>query len=291
MASYPQFNQNDYRNNYQPYAGAGANVATMPSVMRRVYLNMTLGLVVTAIVSLFCASQGFVYYMYTHSWVMWALIIAEFGLVIGINGAINKISAGVAHPPVLPFLGCQRPYALIDICGLHRRRACPHVLYHCRHLRRNEPLRIFHQPRPLQDGRHPYDVPHRPVYRHARQPLPQKLDYGLDCIYCRRAHFRRSYSMGYPAHTPDRSRDTRRNDRQGRRSRCPHPLSRLHQPLPLPSPFLRRQPRLKNETNRTEYNQDNRHLPKPQGKIACSLWICPHRQIQRQKRYRFPYRF
>lgn len=96
MASYPQFNQNDYRNNYQPYAGAGANVATMPSVMRRVYLNMTLGLVVTAIVSLFCASQGFVYYMYTHSWVMWALIIAEFGLVIGINGAINKISAGVA---------------------------------------------------------------------------------------------------------------------------------------------------------------------------------------------------
>ena len=98
MASYPQFNQNDYRNNYQPYAGAGANVATMPSVMRRVYLNMTLGLVVTAIVSLFCASQGFVYYMYTHSWVMWALIIAEFGLVIGINGAINKISTFFLKP-------------------------------------------------------------------------------------------------------------------------------------------------------------------------------------------------
>lgn len=71
-------------------------VAAMPSVMRRVYLNMTLGLIVTALVSLFCASKGFLYYMYTHSWVMWALIIAEFALVIGINGAINKISAGVA---------------------------------------------------------------------------------------------------------------------------------------------------------------------------------------------------
>lgn len=72
-------------------------VSTVSSVMKRVYFKMTLGLLVSAFVSLWASqSQAFWTLMYNHSWLMWGLLIAEVGIVIAITAAINKLSSPVA---------------------------------------------------------------------------------------------------------------------------------------------------------------------------------------------------
>ena len=48
-------------------------VSTVSSVMKRVYFKMTLGLLVSAFVSLWASqSQAFWTLMYNNSWLMWA---------------------------------------------------------------------------------------------------------------------------------------------------------------------------------------------------------------------------
>lgn len=67
------------------------------AVMKRVYVKMFLGLLVTAFVSLFCASSpGVISFFVSNSWTMWVLIAVELGLVFGISGAIRKLSSPVA---------------------------------------------------------------------------------------------------------------------------------------------------------------------------------------------------
>lgn len=67
------------------------------AVMKRVYIKMTLALVVTAFVSLLCAqSYGFLSFMATNSWAMWVLMLVEIGIVIGVSGAISRLSSLVA---------------------------------------------------------------------------------------------------------------------------------------------------------------------------------------------------
>lgn len=67
------------------------------AVMKRVYVKMTLALIVTAFVSLFCANSfAYLNFMVANRWAMWVLLIAEVGIVIGVSGALNRISAPVA---------------------------------------------------------------------------------------------------------------------------------------------------------------------------------------------------
>lgn len=66
---------------------------TVSSVMKRVYVRMTLALLVTAVTSLWAASLSFIF---QNSWSMWVLLIAEVGLVIAISGAINRLSSTAA---------------------------------------------------------------------------------------------------------------------------------------------------------------------------------------------------
>lgn len=67
------------------------------SVMKKVYVKMFLGLLVTAFTALFCTqSPGVINFFATNSWSMWVLIILEFGLVIGISSGINKLSSSTA---------------------------------------------------------------------------------------------------------------------------------------------------------------------------------------------------
>ena len=93
MSNYPpQFNQQAYN-----YAAQTSMVSRIRQIMKRVYVNMTLALVVTALVSMFCAnSYGYLSFFATHSWMMWVLIIAEFGIVIGVSSGINKLSTATA---------------------------------------------------------------------------------------------------------------------------------------------------------------------------------------------------
>lgn len=67
------------------------------SVMKKVYVKMFLGLLVTAFTSLYCSqSTSIIQFFASNSWSMWLLIILEFGLVIGISSGINKLSSGTA---------------------------------------------------------------------------------------------------------------------------------------------------------------------------------------------------
>lgn len=87
----------DYPYNMPQYGGVdyavGARVST---VMKGVYMRMTFGLLVTAIVALLGFSQGFLEFMLTHSIVYWGLFIAEIALVIAISARITKMQASTA---------------------------------------------------------------------------------------------------------------------------------------------------------------------------------------------------
>lgn len=91
-------------NNYPPYFNraqyeqqARSLDTRVSQVMKRVYFKMFLGLLVTAFVALWCqTSPAVINFFITNSWSMWLLIIAELGLVIGITGAINRLSGAAA---------------------------------------------------------------------------------------------------------------------------------------------------------------------------------------------------
>ena len=66
-------------------------------VMKRVYVKMFLALLVTSFVAwIIGTSHQFLYFMVTHSWGYWGLMLAELGMVIAISAAINKMSSSMA---------------------------------------------------------------------------------------------------------------------------------------------------------------------------------------------------
>ncbi len=82
-----------------PYAPQDTrSLATqVSSVMKRVYIKMTLGLLVTAFISMW-ASQSYDYMMFIaqNRWAVWGLLLVELGIVFGVSAGINKLSSPVA---------------------------------------------------------------------------------------------------------------------------------------------------------------------------------------------------
>lgn len=71
--------------------------AAFPVLMRKVYVWMTLALVITGFTAYGVAtSPGLLQAIYTNQVLMWGLIIAEFALVIGVTAAINRLSLTTA---------------------------------------------------------------------------------------------------------------------------------------------------------------------------------------------------
>lgn len=91
------FDNNNY-NNYNSFGADTRSLATKVSaVMKRVYFKMTLGLLVSAFVAMWCSdSAAYWGFMQSHSWAIWGLLIAEVGLVIAITGAIRRLSSAAA---------------------------------------------------------------------------------------------------------------------------------------------------------------------------------------------------
>lgn len=82
---------------YQNEYTSPALTSTVSSAMKRVYLKMTLALLVTAFTAFWAAnSMAYIAFLAQHTWLMWVLIIAELGLVFTISGAINKLSSPIA---------------------------------------------------------------------------------------------------------------------------------------------------------------------------------------------------
>ena len=94
MNNYPDY-YNGGSGNPQP--AVGALDARVSQVMKRVYLKMFLGLLVTALVSFFCAGSPAVLSFYAqHSWLIWGLFIAELVLVFAISGGISRMQSSTA---------------------------------------------------------------------------------------------------------------------------------------------------------------------------------------------------
>ena len=71
--------------------------AAFPILMRKVYVWMTLALVITGVTAYGVAtSPGLMMAIATNKLLFWGLIIAEFGLVLAISAAINKLSLTTA---------------------------------------------------------------------------------------------------------------------------------------------------------------------------------------------------
>ncbi len=84
-----------FDNNFNnPYNASTQALSTKVSaVMKRVYFKMTLGLLVSAFIALWCSeSQTYWQILSSHSWLIWFLLIAEIGLVIAITGGIRRLS-------------------------------------------------------------------------------------------------------------------------------------------------------------------------------------------------------
>lgn len=90
------FDNNSY---HQPTYGYDSTSLTtkVSAVMKRVYFKMTLGLLVSAFIAMWCSdNQAYWSFMQAHSWAIWVLLIAEIGLVIAISGAIRRLSSAAA---------------------------------------------------------------------------------------------------------------------------------------------------------------------------------------------------
>jgi FtsH-binding integral membrane protein len=71
--------------------------AAFPVLMRKVYVWMTLALVITGITAYGVAnSPGILQAIYTNKILFFGMIIAEFAQVIGVSAAINKLSLATA---------------------------------------------------------------------------------------------------------------------------------------------------------------------------------------------------
>ena len=94
----PPYDPQRYGYQSQPAHNAFAEVQTIATgAMKRVYLKMTLGLIVTALVALWCTSSpAFWNFLAANNWAIWGLFIGELILVFAISAGINKMSTMTA---------------------------------------------------------------------------------------------------------------------------------------------------------------------------------------------------
>lgn len=79
------------------YTRQYAPSVSFPVLMRKVYTWMTLAMVITGITAYGVAtSPAILEAIFTNKMLFWGLIIAEFGLVFGISGMINKLGLATA---------------------------------------------------------------------------------------------------------------------------------------------------------------------------------------------------
>lgn len=82
--------------NYIRTMGAEEILAAQKQFLSKVYGWMLFGLLTTACTALFMLEGNYIEYFLYNSTYMWVLIIAQFGLVIGLGSMINKMSSFMA---------------------------------------------------------------------------------------------------------------------------------------------------------------------------------------------------
>lgn len=89
---------NYYSNNYSNNYSAQALDTRTSQIMKKVYVKMFLGLLVTALVSWGIAAyqQNFLYYLVQNRWLYWGLFILEIILVLAISSSVRRMKPAVA---------------------------------------------------------------------------------------------------------------------------------------------------------------------------------------------------
>ena len=91
------YNNYNYPGHDAYYQHADDLSTKLSAVMKRVYVKMTLALIVTALVSLYAGTSfSFLNFYFTNRWMMWVLFGAEIAIVLGVSGGINKLSSTTA---------------------------------------------------------------------------------------------------------------------------------------------------------------------------------------------------
>ncbi len=87
----------DQYSNYPAQNSAGTVQGMVASAMKKVYLKMTLALIVTGVVAYVCGtSPVFQNFIIAHPAFMWIMAIASIGIVLGVSAGINKLSSPTA---------------------------------------------------------------------------------------------------------------------------------------------------------------------------------------------------
>lgn len=127
--------------------------AAFPVLMRKVYVWMTLALVITGITAYGVAnSPGVLQAIYNNQILFWGLIIAEFALVIGVSAAINKLSLSVATLMFVAYSVINGALLSYIFLAYTSELYCYCVLHHGRNLCGNGYRRLYHQDRPVVHG-------------------------------------------------------------------------------------------------------------------------------------------
>ena len=84
-------------NNYFSQSDGRALDSRLSAIMKRVYVKMFLGLLVTALTAFFCIqSPAVVQFFAMHSWAMWVLFGLELLIVVSVSGGINRMNPALA---------------------------------------------------------------------------------------------------------------------------------------------------------------------------------------------------
>ena len=140
------------------------NIASVafPSLMRKVYVWMTLALVIT----------GFVAYGVASSPGIITALHSRAGFGMDCFGTHQPPVAYHSHTAVYPLFSPQRSHAVAYSARIYNAVYCQRILYHGRHVCRYGSHRLFHQGRPVFIGQDTYDGPYRSDHRHCGQRLP-----------------------------------------------------------------------------------------------------------------------
>ena len=213
-----KWNNNYYMDGYETAVQA-ENEATLQryvaGVMRRVYGKMAVGLATTAIAAYLVASSNTVMTLLFSSMMpIWILFAVELGLVIYLSARIDKLSTATAA--TLFYV-----YSLINGIVL-------------------APIFILYTETSIATT---FAITAGTFGIMSVAGYVTKKDLSKFGSICWSPHLHGPHRLGHPGHQAHVCRVRPLDDRQSRYDGRPEPLSRLHQPLPLPAP-LPRQPQL-----------------------------------------------
>ena len=151
--------------------------AAFPALMRKVYVWMTLALVLTGVTAYGVAtSPGILTALYSNRVLLWGLVIAEFAIVFGVSAAINRLSLTTATLLFVLYSVINGAlFSSIFMVYTMSSIASVFILYHCWYICGNGTHRLYNQDRSFVDGKDSLHGADRYYYRYCCEYLPEEF--------------------------------------------------------------------------------------------------------------------